>query len=107
MQIVIEGTKYGIRFTHLSDFHDKLVGTRAEFIRLDDSSGYPMPTNVCEESKCHPNDNFDKSKGRKVALAKLLKHVNSDKALLGMTHKLSKIKRRQIWNIYFQEHRKV
>lgn len=58
-------------------------------------------------SKCNPKDKFEKSKGRKIALAKLLNIIdNSHRGDIGMGVILGKETRTRIWEIYFKEHKK-
>lgn len=59
-------------------------------------------TNLYTEAKCNPKDRFEKSKGRKVALAKLLDKLTVN--LVGV--EVTKEDRTRIWEIYFKEHKK-
>lgn len=57
------------------------------------------------ESHCNPKDRFEKSKGRKIALANLLKEL-SRKAINYTGNEITKEDRAKIWEIYFKEHKK-
>lgn len=51
-------------------------------------------------SYCHPNDQFRRATGRKLALARLIELMS------GGYLELDKEDRRKIWNIYFETHKK-
>lgn len=56
------------------------------------------------DSICSEKDRFEKSKGRKVALARLLNDLDMNYGIL--IKPLSKEDRTKIWEIYFKEHKK-
>lgn len=61
--------------------------------------------NIVGIAQCNPKDRFEKSKGRKIALAKLLKAMIEYEPQLGVLN-LGKEQRANIWEIYFKEHKK-
>lgn len=64
-------------------------------------------TNIKGIAHCSPKDRFEKSKGRKVALAKLLKQMHQF-FIEGAEPEFNMTKdvRQRIWNCYFETHRK-
>lgn len=63
-------------------------------------------TNIVGESHCNPKDRFEKGKGRKIALAKLLKRMNEVSAGDSIPEfNLTKEIRQTIWTEYFKHHK--
>lgn len=63
-------------------------------------------TGLIGTSICSPKDQFKKSKGRKLALAKLFKRMNEISAGEDKPEfHLTKADREQIWNLYFKTHK--
>jgi hypothetical protein len=60
----------------------------------------PSRYHVLGLSFCNPKDRFEKSKGRKIALTKLLI------AMTEYNYSVTKEDRARIWEIYFKEHKK-
>lgn len=53
------------------------------------------------EARCSDKDRFEKSKSRKIALAKLLQKMGKSEHF-----SITKEDRTNIWNKYFEEHKK-
>lgn len=96
----LNGNTYQVKF-----FRNNLllVSSRATIAELwiKDGDGQSIML-LSAESYCNPKDRFEKSKGRKIALAKLLKDAGKKAVFL----RLSKEDRAKIWEIYFKEHKK-
>lgn len=101
MLFALNGSKLGVKF------YRNGTTTTAELIHFDESFNDYMITNIKGISYCNPKDRFEKSKGRKIALAKLLKKMN-EFATEGSYEKYGtdKEQRAEIWNIYFSQHNK-
>jgi len=78
----INGNKYRVTFSHQTDSEGRYTQC---FIKDNDE------TTVYEGvAECNPNDNYVKSKGRKIALARALQTMNLDREV-----------RENVWNKYF------
>lgn len=99
-------TTYGVRFSRNG------TTTYAELMRVQED-GTLMNTNVLGIGTLYYKDRFEKSKGRKAALARLLDEMqqfhaefsisgNHEHLQWNMTHEV----RKNIWEEYFKTHRK-
>lgn len=107
MRFKLKGQQYGVYFS----YHGK--NTIAELIRFeqlgdDENKLEPMNTNIIGEAKMYYKDKiYSKIKGRKVALAKLLKRMNQKSAGAEKPEfRLTKKTRERIWKVYLATHRK-
>jgi len=100
MIIVLENVKYAVQFNRRNNgtagelFHEPGTTTHAELYKVLDGNSLEY-LNAHASAYLHPNDRFSKSKGRKIALAKLLK-------IMG----LNKEQRTFVWQVYFEKHNK-
>ena len=94
----LNGNTYQVRFFR-RNLDDKRI-TIADLLIKDSEEFTHLLVNGM--SICSPKDRFEKSKGRKVALAKLIKLLTV--RLIG--YELTKEDRACIWEIYFKEHKK-
>ena len=98
MIFILKDKRYGVRFYRSG------TTTTAEFMTEQD--GQLDITNVKGEALCSPKDRFEKSKGRKIALAKLLDRLQEMSAGDSKPEiHLTKEDRGSIWNTYFKTHR--
>lgn len=90
MILQTENHKWEIKFMHDSDAEGRFtLVTVAEVDKENPLNIFPLNG----EAFCHPTDQFRRSTGRKVALARALKS-------------LDRATRTQIWNAYFQKVKK-
>jgi len=89
VEMEVENVKVQVGFKHYYDRPESPAGTRCFlFIGQD-----PV---VIGDAFLSPADQFDRNKGRKVALTKALK-----------ASQLGKLARAQIWDVYFLAHNKI
>lgn len=87
----LNGNKYKVSFYRIK------TTTFAKLYKWIEELKTYMEINLCA-ALCNPKDRFEKSKGRKIALARLLSETKE--------LSLSKEDRAKIWEIYFKEHKK-
>lgn len=89
--------------TYCVKFYRQNTTTFAELLAVtDEGLSY---TGLIAFAILHPNDRFEKSKGRKVALAYLLE-ILSDHNTESPFNPLKKEQRQYIWQKYFERHNK-
>jgi hypothetical protein len=94
----LNGQEFQVKFSRTG------TTTHAELLAFDDNGKFSY-TGISGISYCNPKDRFEKSKGRKIALAKLLNAMVEYEPQLGVLN-LGKKQRAKIWEIYFKEHKK-
>jgi hypothetical protein len=98
----LNGKTYGVKFSRNG------TSTYAELIRVDDAIGIDN-TNITGQAHLFYKDRFEKSKGRKVALASLLNKVQefyNENPKEYPDYNMTEEVRKMIWEIYFKTHRK-
>jgi hypothetical protein len=93
----LNGEEFQVKFSR--------TGTITHAELLAKSNNEFSYTGISGISYCNPKDRFEKSKGRKIALAKLLNAMLEYEPQLGVLN-LGKEQRTKIWEIYFKEHKK-
>lgn len=93
MLINLNDLDFQVRFSRNNPY------SYAELWRKDEYAF--MCTNIIGKAECSEKDRFEKSKGRKVALAKLIQEM-IESGDFTMTKKV----RTDIWNKYFEGHKK-
>jgi hypothetical protein len=96
----LNGNTYQVKFAR--DNRLPKPTTTAELFIKDGNEFKSL--NIKGHAFCNPKDKFEKSKGRKIALASLLRtHLFKHGETLFSATKEDKTK---IWEIYFKEHKK-
>src|SRR6185369_3540961 len=102
MLFELNGAKFMVKFSRVG------TNTFAELWQEKPDIGFDC-LNIMGISYCNPKDRFEKSKGRKIALKKLLNEMNvfaiEDDRLNYLNN--SREQRAEIWKIYFKEHKKI
>lgn len=95
----LNGSKYMVKFFRSTNKVTKEFKptTFAKLYKFVNELNTWMEINLTA-ALCNPKDNYSKSKGRKLALHRLLSETQE--------LDLSKENRTRIWEIYFKEHRK-
>lgn len=76
---------YKVKFRHVKKSEFSFVKAYTECV-ITRNNGF----SVQEYALCHPNDQYDKNTGRKLALTRALKCLTKDREL-----------RKRFWNAYF------
>lgn len=97
----LNGSKFMVRFSRSGIF------TFAELWQYNDNLGEYDCLNILGVAECSKKDRFERSKGRKVALAKLFNSMNEfAEEEPSQYDYVDKENRARIWEIYFKEHKK-
>ncbi len=98
----LNGKTYGVKFSR----HEK--STYAELKKVNETSGLDT-TGILSIAKPYYTDRFEKSKGRKEALAGLLddmQQFHDENPERYPDYNMTKEVRTMIWETYFKTHRK-
>jgi hypothetical protein len=104
MLLQLRDGKYYVQFYHfkrgeLGTMHGMLKGRgTSAFLRKDVGDDVEDISSV--HSFCHPNDNFERKVGRKLAFAKLVK------SMINLNVISTKEERQLCWNTYFENFKK-
>jgi hypothetical protein len=97
----LNGSKFMVKFRRNLNVTD--ADLFYENTNLDGDKEF-IHSGLVGTAMCSPKDRFEKSKGRKVALAKLICKMNIRNNVYSIP--FTKEDRTRIWEIYFREHKK-